>query len=165
MASFSLCIMLTMLLLNVFSWFSSLPIAFGLTHQMVSIPQLAAMPWWQASGGALLSSIPLLMLAKALWHLRTVFREYAAERYFSLRAVSHLARVARAILGWEILQFLSQPVLSLWVTMLAGKGHRILELGIGQSDIVALYLAGCIAVIAHIMGRARALKQENQQFI
>ncbi|VVE78494.1 hypothetical protein PSP31120_01706 [Pandoraea sputorum] len=175
MAAITLWLIVAMLLLNAACWlFPSLSsirggygLGFALTDRLISSlnVDVGSFPVWQKLGGIVLSSIPLLALAVGLRHLRRLFQGYGRREYFSPAAASHLGSVGRSVGLWVVLSLACEPLLSIWLTMRAPAGHRVVTLSFGSQDIVALFLAACIAVIAHILRQASELDSENRQFV
>ncbi|MGX5025309.1 DUF2975 domain-containing protein [Enterobacter sp. UPMP2060] len=175
MASFTLCFIIAMLLLNAASWLyptlnsvkEGYGIGFGLTDQLISSHDinLSTFPWWQKVGSILLSSVPLLTLAVGLWHLRLLFQCYGRKEYFLASTSKHLGKVGKSVALWVILKLLCEPFLSAWSTMHEPAGHRVVTLTFGTSDIIALFLAACIAIIAKILEKAVVLDSENRQYV
>ncbi|WP_426234336.1 DUF2975 domain-containing protein [Pseudomonas sp. TWP3-2] len=174
MATVTLLLIVVMLLLNAALWlYPSLAgkdgwgLGFALTERQLSqIADSAALfPWWQKLGGIVLSSIPLLALASGLNHLRRLFQSYARGEYFARETAVHLGKVGRAVAIWVLLDFLCEPLLSLWVTQNAPVGERLITLSVTAPSFVALFLAACIAVIARILSQASEVDRENRTFI
>jgi len=169
MATVSLWLMTLLLLINIGGWFS--PFLLSLTPGWVARWMLdnqlnpAMMPWWQSTGGAALSCLPFFVLGGALWQLRRLFLLYAAGELFSPAAARILGLVGRLVFAWGLLGIAMQPLMSVWLTMLAAPGHRLVTISASMSDIVVLYMAGCISVIAHVLGKANQLEEENRLFL
>jgi Protein of unknown function (DUF2975) len=175
MATATLWLTVTMLLLNAASWlFPSITFmrgesGLGAARTAHLISQLgldiAAFPWWQKVGAVLLSSVPLIALAGGLGHLRLLFRAYGRREYFSASAARHLGKVGRAVVLWVVLNFLCEPLLSVWLTLREPVGHRAITLSVGSPDVVALFLAASIAVIARILQQASELDSEHRLIV
>ena len=174
MATITLCLLLAMLLLNAAYWlFPSLAanegygFEFSISNSLIIAmgADLYSFPWWQITGGIILSSVPLVALALGLNHLRKLFQTYAQRAYFSDIAAHHLGKMGQYVAIWTVLELLCQPLLSYWLTMQEPVGQRMVTLGIDTGNIVALFLAACIAVIAQILKQASKLHCENQQFV
>lgn len=73
--------------------------------------------------------------------------------------------MGRSVALWVVLDFLCEPLLSVWMTMNQGEGQRMMTLSLDSSSFVALFLAGCIVVIARILQQACDIDHENKQFI
>lgn len=172
MALLTLLLIVAILLLNTAAWLypvqsASFGFGFALTGQQIEgrAEIVATFPWWQTLGGVLLSSIPLMALVSGLNHLRQLFQNYARGEYFSSAAAQHLGKVGRAVALWVLLDFLCEPLLSVWVTMNEPVGQRLLTLSFTPPSIVALFLAGCISVIARILWQASEVDSENRTFV
>lgn len=176
MAVATLILIIAMLLLNAASWlyptFYSVQqgtsnFNFGLNNDLVRHLHIdiASFPGWQKWGGIILSTLPLFALAASLFCLRALFKSYGRGEYFSSISANHLGKVARFVGLWVGLKIVCEPLLSMWITLHAPAGHRVITLSISGSDIVALFLAGSIGIIAHILQKASKLNAENQQFV
>ncbi len=175
MATLTLLFAIAMLLLNGACWLyphfgfsdGNASLEFALMSQLppslnIDVQRL---PVWQQAGGLVLSTVPLLALAVGLLHLRALFQTYGSGKYFSAAAARHLRKVSQSIALWVVLNLISQPLLSVWLTLHAPIGQRTLTLGVGSADITALFLAACVAIIAHILGQVSAMNAEYRQFI
>nr|WP_260441523.1 DUF2975 domain-containing protein [Serratia fonticola] len=140
---------------------------FSLSNKLISslAVNLHAFPWWQIAGGIIISSVPLLALALGLYHLRLLFKTYGQRAYFSDIAANHLGKMGQYVAIWTILELLCEPLLSYWTTMLEPVGQRVVTMSFDSGNIVALFLAACIAIIAQILKQASRLHSENQQFV
>ncbi|RON69405.1 DUF2975 domain-containing protein [Pseudomonas fluorescens] len=123
------------------------------------------MPGWQIAGGLFLSSIPLLMLAYGLIALRRLFQLYSEGQYFSERSSALLGKVGFGVIMWVLLSFVLTPAISVWVTFLQPPGEGFLTIAFSPSDLVSLFLAASVMVVARIHQKGTALARENNQFI
>lgn len=87
------------------------------------------------------------------------------QRIFHLRVVVHLRRFAAWVCASSVVSLLSQPVLSVLLTIHNGVGHRQLSVGVSGHELFALFIAGTLWLIASVMTHASALADENAQFI
>ena len=168
MASITMLMLIGMLALNVFSWifpetFTSLA-EFTKSATSLGIDP-ASLPHWQLVGVMVITSIPLLALAYGLFQLRALFQRYAQGEYFSPLAAIHLGRVGYSVAWWVLLGVLCQPLSSAWLTMLRPVGHRLLNVTFGSNEVVCLFMAASITVIARILQRASEVDAENRQFV
>lgn len=124
-----------------------------------------ALSGWQRICGALLTAVPAGMLIVGLLHARACFRLFAAGRYFELATVRHL----RGLAAWTGASIISSvpasAALSVLLTLQNGPGHRQLTLGISSSQILLLFFAALVWVIAAVMARAADLAEEHAQFV
>ncbi|WP_076879706.1 DUF2975 domain-containing protein [Bordetella sp. H567] len=173
MAGLTLAVMAALLALNVLNWLyppyasDSYGFSFGLSSRWLAHRSIdvTAFPAWQTAGAILITSVPLLVLMRGLTHLRALFRSYADGAYFSMEAARNLATVGRSIAWWVLAEFLAEPILSLWLTLRAEPGHRMVVMSLDTPALVSLFVAACIAVIGKILQRACEVYQENQQFV
>lgn len=172
MAAITQILIIGMLFLNAVCWLfpstaSAYGFGFSLTASVVYGLEIIPdhMPWWQVMGGILLSSIPLLILARGLRALRGLFCIYGTGEYFSHESALLLGKVGQGVALWVLSSFLLEPIISIWATMLQPAGERIMTLSFDSSQVVALFLAGSVMVIARILGLASAVAAENRQFI
>jgi len=174
MAAVTLLLIVVMLALNVALWFFPViagkdgwGLGFALTDRQLTdiVDKAALFPWWQTTGAVVLSSIPLLALAFGLGNLRQLFRSYARGEYFSSESAKRLGKVGRAVAIWVLLDFLCEPLLSVWVTMNEPVGQRLLTLSVTAPSFVALFLAACISIIARILWQASEVDSENRTFV
>jgi len=172
MAAVTLIFVAAMMIINAVIWLlpdieSEYGLGFSLSRRMLSSlsEDAMSMTGWQSLGAILLSSIPLLALAAGLVNLRQLFNRYAQGQYFSSEAANLLGKAGRAVALWVFLDFLCEPLLSLWVTMNAPAGQHILSISITAPSFVALFIAGCIAIIARILSQASEVESENRTFV
>lgn len=175
MATVTLWLIVSMLLLNAASWavptfmssHAGRGFAFALTAKLTGELNIDVrlLPLWQRIGATALSSVPLMVLAAGLRHLREVFRCYGRGAYFSAAAAAHLATLGKCVALWALLELVCEPLLSVWLTLRASAGHHIVTVGIGSPQIVALFLAASIAVIARILSKASELDAEHRLFV
>lgn len=174
MATITLYLLIAMLLLNAASWLSPNIAAnegygfnFSISNQLLSNlnVNVFTFPWWQIAGGIILSNVPLLALALGLYHLRLLFQTYGKRAYFSGAAANHLGKMGQYVAIWTILELLCEPLLSYWITMQQPVGERVVTFSFDSGNIVALFLAACITIIAQILKQASKLHCENQQFV
>ncbi|MBK5415385.1 DUF2975 domain-containing protein [Pseudomonas sp. TH31] len=173
MATLTQALIVGMLVLNAACWFfPSIAIKYGLGFNLTAIGvtgdlnvDISSMPWWQVAGGVILSSIPLLMLARGLNALRRLFQLYSEGHHFSEGSSALLGKVGFGVIMWVLLSFVLTPAISVWVTMRQPPGEGLLTIAFDSSHLVSLFLAASVMVIARIHQKASALARENQQFI
>lgn len=173
MATLTLLLIVGMLMLNAACWiFPTLASEQGLGFSLTAIStdgNLASltqhMPIWQVLGGILLSSVPLLVLAAGLLSLRRLFQHYSRGEYFCEDAATLLGRVGLYLACWVLASFLLEPLLGVWTTFMQPPGERLFTLSFNSADLVSLFVAASVMVIARIQRRAALLAEENRQFV
>ncbi|MEB0205795.1 DUF2975 domain-containing protein [Pseudomonas sp. CCC3.1] len=171
LATATLVLVVSMLLTNIAYWI--FPAAIGMYVGSFSLSALTEtlqadillMPWWQAAGGIVLSSIPLLILARGLLALRSLFLAYSKGEYFSAESAELLGKVGKSVTLWVLASLLLTPVMSVWLTFTRPVGERLFTLSFDPSHIVALFLSASLMIIARSLYNACSLARENQQFV
>ena len=123
------------------------------------------MPAWQIAGAIVLSSIPLLILARGLLALRSLFLAYSKGQYFSAESAELLGKVGKSVAAWVLACLLLTPVMSVWITFLRPEGERLFTVSFYPSHLVALFLSASLMIIARSLYNACSLARENQQFV
>ena len=171
LATATLALVVGMLLTNIAYWIFPNAIAtyvggFSLSAMSKTLnADILLMPWWQVSGAIVLSSIPLLILAKGLMALRSLFLAYSKGEYFSSESAELLGKVGKSVSLWVLATLLLTPVMSVWITWLRPAGERLLTISFDPSHLVALFLSASLMIIARSLCNACSLARENQQFV
>lgn len=163
-----------MLLLDILFWlFPKAILDSGLTVTVDTVRgfygssefNLPSLPLWQRAGGAVLSCIPLLILAQGLNALRRLFKLYATREYFTDRSASLLSKVGSRVALWVLADLVSQPLISVWLTMMRPEGQRLISVSFHTENLESLFIAAVVMIIARIQREGIALACENKQFI
>ncbi|HEX4303568.1 MAG TPA: DUF2975 domain-containing protein [Rhizomicrobium sp.] len=101
----------------------------------------------------------------ALWSLRNLFLRYASGEVFSPAALKALNHVAIALFASVIVGFVVRAPISVLLTWPLGEGHRALSLEIGSDDVVTMFIAATVLVIARVMNEAGRIAEENAKFV
>lgn len=101
----------------------------------------------------------------ALWSLRSMLLLYAGGEVFSRRAFTLMNRIAVALFAGVIVGFLMRAPITFLMSWPLGHGHRHISLAFGSSDVVTLFEAGVVLVIARVMREAGRLADENAKFV
>lgn len=120
---------------------------------------------WQRLGGAGVALVQFGCLSVGLWHVRRCLLDFAQGVFFHIRVVVHLRRFAAWVCASSLVSLLSQPFLSVLLTLNNGVGHRQLSVGVSGHELFGLFVAGTLWLIASVMTHASALTDENAQFI
>jgi Protein of unknown function (DUF2975) len=101
----------------------------------------------------------------ALWSLRVLFLTYAAGDVFSPRALQLLNNVAAALFAGVVVTFVIHAPITAVLSWPLGPGHRYISLNFGTGEVITLFEAGVVLVIARVMNEARRLADENAKFV
>lgn len=115
--------------------------------------------------GFLVSMLPLGATVFALLKLRGCFQAFARGAIFQAGPIRDLKAFAIAIAASALLKPVAGALLSLLLSRAAAGGQLRLVLQFGSDQILALMLAGAVAVAAWIFAEAIAIAEENAQFV
>ncbi len=110
-------------------------------------------------------ALPIGLTVWALWSLRQLFSNYADGRVFSAEPLRHLNHVATALFLGVLADSLMEVPVTYLLTVHNPPGHREISLSFGSNDVVWLFIAGTVLVIARVMGEARRVADENAAFV
>jgi hypothetical protein len=120
----------------------------------------------QAQWLGLMGSLPGVALGLwAVWQLWCLFGEFGAGRIFGLAAQRRLAALARGLLAMALWGPLQRTVIGLALTWGNPPGQRMLVLGIGMEDYLALVSGAVLLATATVMAEAARLADENAGFV
>lgn len=173
MATLTLVLIISMLVLNAACWLfpalaSEQSLSFALTTTSITgdiAPLIRDLPLWQVLGSILLSSLPLLVLAIGLLALRRLFQHYAQGEYFSESAAALLGRVGLCLACWVLASFLLEPLLGIWMTFTLPEGQRFFTFSFNSADLVSLFAAAAVMLVARIQRKAALIAEENSRFV
>lgn len=120
---------------------------------------------WQRVAGAVLMGIPLWMLLAGVWQARKCFLLFAAGRVFTPDAIRHLRRFAGWAAASAAANIVCKAAVSVTITMQNAPGHRVLAVGIGSDQILLLFFAAMVWLMAALVGEGLRLADENASFI
>lgn len=120
---------------------------------------------WQRVVGTLLAEGSLALLLAALWHAHRGFILFLDGRQFSAEAVLRLKRFAGWMLAAVSLNLVVRSAMSVLLTINNMPGTRQLAIGIGVDQIIPLFFAGMVWVMAAIIGQGRTIAEENAAYV
>jgi DUF2975 family protein len=101
----------------------------------------------------------------ALWSLRGMLLLYAKGEVFSQRTFTLMNNIAVALFAGVVVGFVMRAPITLLMSWPLGHGHRHIALSFGSGDVVTLFEAGVVLVIARVMREAGRLADENAKFV
>jgi hypothetical protein len=127
-----------------------------------ALPPLAP---WQRVAAVLVGLAPVGLLARGLVGARRGLVSVARGELFSAQAVAGL----RGFAGWAsaaaLAGLVAPAVASVLLSYGFGPGQRQLALGVSSSALLQLLTSGLVWLIAGLLAEARALADENAQFV
>lgn len=144
----------------------SVPTHFGaMTLRFQSdLPDMPTSFAWQAAA-FLVNDIPNFLMAAAYAFLIHLMLLYARGEVFSAAALWHLNAIAACFLASVLTGFVLSPLATLVQSWPLGAGHRIIRVSLGTKDLISLFQAAIVFVIAQVMKHAHRLADENARFV
>jgi len=112
--------------------------------------------------GFFVSLLPLSALTYGLVNIRKIFSFYRQGIIFSFEHVSLFRKTAKALLFWVLFSILYESAKSVLFSMGNPPGSRVINVGLGSSEITTLIVAGIVFLIAWVMDEGRILTEENE---
>ena len=125
---------------------------------------LPVTPGTRLIAGAIVA-IPVGVMVFGLWHVRTLFREFAAGRVFTESAARHLQIFGATVLAQAPLGPLTSAALTVGLTIANPPGQRMLAVSFSIHDYFALIVGGVLFAAASAMREAARLADENASFV
>lgn len=107
-------------------------------------------------------SLPALW---GLWALKGLFEGYARGAIFTVAAARRLRHCGLALVAAGLETPFGSMLLSGALSLDLPKGSRMLVLSLSGNDIVLLVIGALILTIAHVMGEAVRMAEENAGFV
>lgn len=141
-------------------WMRSLVLAkLGQAGAAMPITPLAR---WMA--GAIIA-VPVGIMLYGLFAVRSLFREFALGRIFTMNAARYLQTFGATILAQAPLSPLTSAALSAVLTFGNPPGQRSIVIAFSSHDYFALIVGGALFAIATVMREAARLADENASFV
>ena len=97
-----------------------------------------------------------------LWSLMQLFTCYERAEFFTEKTVQCCTTISRCLLWWVAAGIITEPLISLILTMNNPAGQRAISLSFQSADLTALIIGGVLSVIASVMDKGRMLKEEAE---
>lgn len=133
-------------------------------HLLPDAPHAPLAIWQRLACGTLAEGSLALLLA-ALWHAHRGFVLFLDGRQFSAEAVLRLQRFAGWMLAAVSVNLCVRSAMSVLLTINNAPGTRQLAIGIGVDQVIPLFFAGMVWVMAAIIGQGRAIAEENASYV
>lgn len=115
--------------------------------------------------GLLASLPPSLLLGLALYQVWALFGRYASGDIWCAQSATHLRRAALALAALAPALPLSKTLAVLALTLGNPPGQRILHIGLGLQDLLALLTGLMLLAVATVMAEAVRIAEENAEFV
>lgn len=114
---------------------------------------------------AAITAIPVGVLVWGLFHVRTLFGDFARGRVFTGTAARHLQFFGVSVLAQGPLGPLTATTLALALSLANPPGQRFLVIAFSINDYLALVVGGVLVAVAAVMREAARLADENAGFV
>ena len=161
------CWVLIIALPPLFAWFwavatpAQLATRINLPADIVQGPMMV----WQRVAGGCISAVPLGLLLAGLWQARKCFGLFAEGEIFTLQAVVALKRFASLATTSFATSFLASTLLSTLLTINNAPGTRQIAIGVSTDQVIALFFAGMVWLMAAVIAQGMHLAEENANFV
>lgn len=107
--------------------------------------------------------IPTFVVMMGFYYLIKLFDLFSQNIIFDLKNVILIKKIGYTYLGQVIASLLTQPILSLVLTMdaLPGTKGHVIAVGIGCDEVSNLIIGGIVVLISWIMEEGRKLEEEK----
>ncbi len=144
------------------TWGSTMASRLGIARDYVIpttlVPQQIAL-------GIAVTMAPVGTLIFGLWNLRKLLVGFGAGHIFTLDNTHHLKVFAWSVLLVIVLQFFTDGLLSVVLTLNNPPGQRILALGVSSDQVVAFFFGAVFVLIAKVLDEGRKLADENASIL
>jgi Protein of unknown function (DUF2975) len=161
------CWVLIVVLPPIFAWFWAVATPAQLAARVnlaADIVQGSLMLWQRVAGGCI-SAVPLGLLLAGLWQARKCFGLFAQGDVFTLPAVIALKRFASLATASFASTFLVSTALSTLLTINNVPGTRQIAIGVSTDQVIALFFAGMVWLMAAVIAQGVHLVEENANFV
>jgi Protein of unknown function (DUF2975) len=161
------CWVLIFALPPLFTWFWAVATPAQLADRLnlpADIVQGALMVWQRVVGG-LISAVPLGLLLAGLWHARKCLGLFATGQVFTLQTAVALRRFASFATASFACSFVAGTALSTLLTINNMPGARIIAVGVSTEQVIALFFAGMVWLMAAVIAQGHQLAEENARFV
>ncbi|MDD2770306.1 MAG: DUF2975 domain-containing protein [Methylococcus sp.] len=120
---------------------------------------------WQRWACAAVTAVPLGMMLMGLRQARRCFVQFADGQIFTAQATAHLRRFAMWVAAAALGAIVSGAITSVLLTLHNPPGMRHLSIGVGSSQVLTLFFAAVVWLMADIIGQGQSLAEENDAFV
>ena len=161
------CWVLIIVLPLLFAWFWAAATPAQLASKVnlpANIVQGSLMVWQRVVGG-LIGAVPLGLLLAGLWQARKCFGLFAQGQVFTLQAAVALRRFASFSTASFASSFVASTALSTLLTINNTPGTRQIAIGVSTEQVIALFFAGMVWLMAAVIAQGQQLAEENANFV
>jgi Protein of unknown function (DUF2975) len=109
----------------------------------------------------LVEMLPTAIVMLGFYYLIQLFKLYAQNTIFGLQNVILIKKIGLTFIGQMIVSIVTQPLLSIILTMDAAPGGHLVAIGFGSDELSHLVIGGIVVLISWIMEEGRKLEEEK----
>lgn len=128
------------------------------------VPAVEIAPAFRLAAAAI-ACVPLAVLCYGLVSARRSFRTVADGNAMSAEVVKGLRDLSIAMLVSTLLKPAAGAAIGMLFNAAAGAGRWSLSLQVGSDTLIALIVAGTLAILATVLADAIEIAKENAQFV
>ncbi|MBL8644598.1 MAG: DUF2975 domain-containing protein [Rhodospirillaceae bacterium] len=144
------------------TWGSTMASRLGIARDYAVPETLSAE---QVMLGITVTMAPVSTMIFGLWNLRKLLAGFGAGRIFTLENTRALKIFAWSVLMVIVVQFLTDGLLSMVLTLNNPPGQRVLALGLSSDQVVAFFFGAVFVLIARVLEEGRKLADENASIL
>lgn len=105
--------------------------------------------------------LPTAVVMMGFYYLVQLFKLYSQSNIFGLQNVILIKKIGVTLIAQVFASIITQPLLSLILTMDAPKGGHLISIGFGSDELSNLVIGGIVVLISWIMEEGRKLEEEK----
>ncbi len=120
---------------------------------------------WQRIVAALIAAVPLALLLVGLKQAGSCFQMFSRGQVFTLQAARLLGSFAAWVAWAALASLLADSAISSLLTLDNPPGQRHLSVAIGSEQVLLLFFAGMVWLMASVITQGHSLAEENEGFV
>lgn len=176
--AFAIAILIAVPLLLAWYWsdpFNSISAQLGLTinSEMRLIDDLVAGGYLTPESltlkmkvlGFFISSLPMAFFLLTIFQVYRLMGHFSKGRYITSKTVRALKLASVGLLLYAPMAILSEPLLTLALTLGNPEGYRIFSIGVGSTEIIALFLGAFLLMITRAFNVEKERAEEHASIV
>ncbi len=106
--------------------------------------------------------IPTLIVMMSFYYLIQLFTLYSKNNIFGIQNVLFIKKIGYTLIAQVAASLVTQPLLSLVLTMDAPSGGHIIAVGFGSDELSNMIIGGIVVLISWIMEEGRKLEEDKE---
>ncbi|PPD21633.1 MAG: hypothetical protein CTY18_07675 [Methylomonas sp.] len=120
---------------------------------------------WQRIAGGLLTELVLVFLLLGIRQARRCLLLFTGNYVFTRQAVTYLSRFAAWAAVSALAEILAATIISTILTAGNPPGMQHIAVGVGSDQLMLLFFAGMVWLMAGVISQGQKLAEENASFV